>query len=785
MNRGITGIFVILMSMALSACINDYSGDVGGASAGGDGKVIGPVNENGRREYIAQCASCHGTDGNGTPAGSSLVGCATCTSQSVLADEISRTMPIANVNNCSGDCASDTAEYILQVFNDRILSGGTTSLEGVTNSPQATTLRRATLQMTGRMPTDAELALVNEKGDVGLSQALSSMMEEEAFYQSLMEVFNEQLLTDKYLSSNLFEGGINLLDNEDFPKRKWYNDEYSEDNESRMRSCVRTITNDAVAREPLELIRYLSKNGKPHTEFMTADYIMVNWYSQKVYEAELLDPDAKFRELDTPVCADPDRTSKSVSHDPNDFKPARIKKELEFENGGIPHSGILTSAMFLNRYPTTFTNRNRHRSKIVFDYFLDTDILQIQGDRPGDGIGNGKPNPTLLDPACYACHQVMDPVASAFQHWTERGQYIVTGSTSRNRWDNADIEPAGLGGKKVPLSGSTGYFRNMLQWLGKEIANDPRFIRATVRTLYKGIVGQDPLIAPGESASDADKQAFNSQRAILNAIGQAMVADGWNLKTAVKGVIMSPYYRASGVDSNTLSSNSHIGSSQFLSPEQLQRKLKATFGFVWDDLRWENNRLMLGGMDSDSITERIREPSGLMIAIQNRMAVEMACRGVPYDFTWHNSKRRLFPHVETSTQPVDTSGNPDQAGINAIKHNIQHLHWRLTGESLPLNHAEIEASFQLFMDVFNQGQQLLENNQDYNPRPQYLVCRAERDFRDDGRFGDRFAHGDEIDEVKIPPEQQRTRIREDDNYVIRSWIAVVTYLLSDYRFIYQ
>lgn len=785
MNRRITSIVVILMSLALSACINDYSGDVGGASAGGDGKVISQINENGRREYIAQCVSCHGAEGNGTPAGPSLVGCATCTSQTVLADEIARTMPTANVNNCSGNCASDTAEYILQAFNDRILNGKTTSLAGVTNSPQATTLRRAMLQLTGRMPTDAELALVNEKGDTGLSQALSSMMNENAFYQSLMEVFNEQLLTDKYLSSNLFEGGINLLDNEDFPNRKWYNTTYAAEKERRIRDCARVVTNDSVAREPLELIHYLAKNGKPHTEFMTADYIMVNWYSQQVYEADLIDTSTDFRKLTKPVCSDSDNTSIVINYDPSDFRPAKIHKDIEFEKGGIPHSGILTSAMFLNRYPTTATNRNRHRAKIVFDYFMDTDILQIQGDRPGDGIGNGKPNPTLLDPACYVCHQVMDPVASAFQHWTDRGQYIVTGTSSRNRWKDSDIEAAGLAGKTLPISGANGYFRNMLQWLGKEIASDPRFVRATVRTLYKGIIGQEPLTAPGEKSSDADKQAFNSQRAILNAIGQAMVADGWNIKTAIKGLIMSPYYRASGVDTSTLNSNSHIGSSQFLSPEQLQKKLNATFGFVWDELRREENRLMLGGIDSDSIIERIREPSGLMIAIQNRMAVEMACRGVPYDFTWHNSKRRLFPHVETTTRPVDEDGNPDQTGIKAIKHNIQHLHWRLTGESLPLNHAEIEASFALFMDVYNQGQQMLNNRRDYNPDPRRLDCRGERDFRDDGRFGSYFSYGPTVNGVPVPPPQQRTRIRDDNNYVIRSWVAVVTYLLSDYRFIYQ
>jgi len=777
-------LWLMIVAVSLSACFNDYSGDVGGASAGGDGRVLGPINENGRRQYIAQCATCHGVDGNGTPAGSSLVGCATCTTVSVLADEIARTMPIANVNNCTGDCASDTAEYILQAFNDRILNGGTTSLQGVNNAAQADTLRRAALQLAGRMPSNDEITLVNNKGDAGLSQALSSIMEEEAFYENLMEFFNEQLLTDKYLSRNQFEGGVNLLDSDDYPNRKWYNDVYNTDELSGVRSCVRTQTNDAVAREPLELVRYAAKNNLPHTLFLSADFMMVNWYSQQVYEAVLVNPNDEFRQLDNPVCEN-DAQGVSLKWDPTDFKPARITKNLQYELGGVPHAGVLTSAMFLNRYPTTNTNRNRHRSKTVFDYFLDTDILKIQGSRPGDGIGDELPNPTLLDEACYPCHQVMDPVSSAFQHWTDRGQYIVTGSTSRNRWDNSDIEPAGLGGKKVPLSGADGNFRNMLQWLGKEIAQDPRFIRATVRTLYRGIIGQEPLLSPGEDASEAQQQAFNDQRAIINGIGQAMVADNWNIKTAVKGIIMSPYYRADSVNIAQVPSNQHIGSSQFLSPEQLQRKLQATLGIAWDDLRFENNRLMLGGMDSDSIIERIREPSGLMIAIQNRMAVEMACRAVPYDFTWHNSKRRLFPNVETDTAPLTDSGDPIPAAVERIKRNLQHLHWNLLGESLTLDSAELDASYQLFLQVYNQGQQMLANPSDYDPRPRNLNCQATRDFRDDGRTGSSFAYGDTVDGQPVPEVDQRTRIRSDDNYVIRSWMAVVTYLLSDYRFIYE
>lgn len=769
MNVRLLTIVLVLMS-CLTACKKEYSGSIEKDSAN-SGKIIGPININGKREYEAQCASCHGADGNGTPSGSSLVGCATCTTQSVLADEITRTMPIGRVKACIDQCASDTAEYILQVFNNRI-TGSATSLQGVTSAPLTITLRRAALQLAGRMPTQSEVELVQNNGQEGLSKALDTLMNDPGFYENLMEVFNEQLLTDKYLSRNQFEGGVNLLDRRDHPKRKWYNDTYPGQEKNKIRACARTLTNDAVAREPLELIRYAAMNSKPHTLMLTADYIMVNWYSQQVYEAELLDKNTDFRKLGQPAC---DANGVQLYYDPSDFKPARISKKLEHSQGQLPHAGILTSAMFLNRYPTTFTNRNRHRSRIVFDYFLDTDILKITGKRPGDGIGNEKPNPTLLDPACYACHQVMDPVAAAFQHWTDRGQYIVTGSTSRNRWDGSDMERAGFAGKALPLSGETeGYFLKMLQWLGREISQDPRFIRATVRTVYKGLMAREPLSSPGEASSDAEKKAFNDQRAILNTIGQNMVADNWNIKTAFKGIIMSPYYQAAAVDDSTQPSHTHIGSSQFLSPEQLQRKLQATLGFGWDDLRWKDNKLMLGGMDSDSITKRIREPSGLMIAMQNRMATEMACRSVAYDFLKTQPERLLFPYVSVDTLPFTRDGNAIDSNIEQIKKNIKYLHWRLAGEELSVSDPEITATYQLFADVLKQGQSLLKNRQQYTPQPSSYLrwgCRGRWQRNENGSRG-----------KELPKDQ---RLEQDRDYNLRAWMAVIAYLLADYRFIYE
>jgi len=753
--KTIRGLFLIFGLLTLLTGCERFTEDLEGDGYNAVGYAL----------YQQQCASCHGIDGNGTAVGPTLVGCATCSSFLVLADEINRTMPVGDVGACTDSCARDTAEYILYAFNGKSLADALVTIDGVQTEELVVTLRKASLQLAGRMPTANEIAAVQAEGDVALSAALDTYMQEDTFLEVLMESFNQQLLTDKYLTKNLNEGGVNLLDSDDFPGRKWYNDEYPADDQGGIRGCLRAVTNDSVAREPLELVRYAAKNELPHTLFMTADFMMVNWYSQQVYEAELVDSGARFRQLNEPVC---DSSGVQVFYDPTDFRPARVTKDLQYEMGGFPHAGVLTSPMFLNRFPTTDTNRNRHRARKVFDFFLDTDILAIEGDRPGDGIGNGSDNPTLLDPACYSCHQIMDPVSSAFQHWTDRGQYVTTGRSSANRWDSSDIEPPGLGGESTPLSGSGGYFRNLLQWLGQKIAEDPRFVRATVRTLYAGLVGQYPLTAPGEGAPAEDILAFNSQRAILNDIGDVMVAADWDIKEAVKGIILSPYYRAQGVNEETLRSNAHIGASQFISPERLHNKLVATLGFGWEPFRWEDNRIMFGGMDSDSIIERITDPGGLIVAIQNRMAAEMACRATAYDFLNPVSERRLFPDVDIATE---LNSAASRAKVRA---NIRHLHWVLLGERLSDTDPEIDATYELFRTVLTEGQAILADAGSYDPAPGTWLeweCRARWERLEDGRKG-----------ATLPSEQ---RIEIDERYTLRAWAAVVTYLMSDFRFVFE
>src|SRR5262249_3687002 len=63
--------------------------------------------------------------------------------------------------------------------------------DGVTMLPPKRLLRRATLSLAGRLPTDAEKAAVAAKGMDALPPLLDDLMKEEAFYDRLREGFND------------------------------------------------------------------------------------------------------------------------------------------------------------------------------------------------------------------------------------------------------------------------------------------------------------------------------------------------------------------------------------------------------------------------------------------------------------------------------------------------------------------------------------------------------------------------------------------------------------------
>ena len=747
----------LVVSLFVTACSGDYSGGdpaPSGGSGGGSGSDAS-LNIAGRDHYNAVCSSCHGADGTGTPSGPTLIGCATCGTIEQLASRITGTMPLADPAICAGQCATDTAEYVLAAFNNGFDdSQARAVLAEIVPASLVVTLRKATLNLAGRLPTDTEVSNVEIGGESDFEAVLDTVMTEAAFYDRLIEIYNDDLLQNKYLNN---ENAVNLLRDGDFPQRRWYRDiglDTEDDEQREQFNYLKQQTNDAVAQEALRLVEYVVRNDRPISEILTAEYMVANYYSARAYGVE---HQAAWRELPDPPYPD-------YPYDPGDFRPVRIANQTY---GEIPHAGLLTSAMFMNRFPTTYTNRNRHRSRMVHRLFLDTDVLQLSGVRPGDAVDLESTTPTLDNPACSVCHTVVDPVASAFQNWNERGQFQP--SRLNGGW-HSDMEARGFNGASMPLAGNVD---RSVAWIAGEVVRDPRFARSVVKRLFRGMTGQQPLAVPAaDVAADAPvRLAYQAQVAHFNDLRDILVMADFRLKPLIRAIVLGPYFRADAVvDAATQSDAVHqySGAERLLTPEMLHRKIIATLGQRWERYghprlttsRSDSLRVLYGGIDSDNVVTRITAPNGIMASTQARMAHEMACIVTARDFFRPQSERLLFPLVGQTQRLLTDDGDIDPVARTAYEQNLVYLFWRLLGQRLEAHDLDIQQALNLMVTVQSRGRDQFGERLNYN-------C----DLTNDPETGE-----------SLPSER---KITDDAGYVLRTWQAALVYLLTDYRFVYE
>jgi hypothetical protein len=601
------------------------------------------------------------------------------------------------------------------------------------------TLRKATLHLAGRLPSAQELKEA-AASDEALAETVRGVLEEDGFYDRLGDIFNDLLLTDRYLAYTGF--AVNILNSEDFPNAgAWWEGLEGQDE-------LREQVNRAAAREPIDLINYIVRNDRPFTEILTADYTVLNPFSAQLYNQEL-------------GFADP--------NDPREFKEAKLFSV----RGGkktLPHAGVLSSPMFLNRFPTTPTNRNRHRARMTYKLFLATDVLRI-GERPIDpSLSEAYSNPTRDDKQCNFCHQLIDPVAGAFQNYDDYDMEVLT----TREWFPEMFAP-GFDGEDIPKSD----FSKSLEWLAARLVKDPRFVIATVHTVFRALTGTEPLLFPADAEDplySAKLNAWEAQDALFRQIGDDFVADDYNLKTVIVGVVMSPYFRGVSLDKTELSEAESeelavVGHGRLSTPELLANKLQATTGIRWirgwdlEDWLTTDYRILYGGIDSDSITQRLTHMNGIMGAVAGRMANEVACAVTAYDFSRAADKRKLFPEVTLDTVPLSDNGAEVPDNVTAIKANIVHLHQRVLGEALAADDAEVQRAYDLFLETWKDG----KANVASGVENEWLTwwCQARVDPNTN---------------VDLPDAE---KIETDENYTIRAWMAVMTYMLSDYKFLYE
>lgn len=622
--------------------------------------------------------------------------------------------------------------------------------DGVELLDEVATLRKASLTLVGRLPTLEEEQQVRDGGFEALDSVLDAMMTEEAFFDRVIEIYNDYLLTDRYYPGTEAIGLLAGLQYEDdgnggdgtpvYPNIMWYEDIGNEEE----RALAEDFTNKGLARESLELIAHVVKNDLPYTEVLTADYTMVNPFSAQAYGVS---PNFETGEYD-------------------EFVPAKIP--------GIPHAGVLTNSVFMNRFPTTPTNRNRHRSRKIYEFFLATDVQRL-GERPVDATKIEGFNPTMNDPNCAVCHAIIDPVAGTMQNFTDDGFYAIP----TTGWF-PDMRQPGYG--DIPLP--PGDTDRAVAWMAEQVTQDSRFAIAPIHILFKGLAGQNPLrepTDPKEAGYLEGVRAFSVQQQIFQGIADGFVESGYNLKSVIKGIIKSPYYRAANafeLDESRALELKDVGTGRLLTPEQLHRKVEAVTGQPWrngsqgdDYLLSENQyKIFYGGIDSNDVVVRITEPNGIMANVAGRMSNEISCWTTAADFSREPSERMLFPYVDPSFEPEDANGFEVAGSAQAIRANIQYLHERLLGEYLSINDPEIDRTYKLFLQVWKGGNEAMGLDQE---DPEYIgpalagTCQATQDWW----TGEPLPEGEQV--------------TNDPNYAIRSWMAVMSYLLRDYRFLHE
>ena len=300
------------------------------------------------------------------------------------------------------------------------------------------TLRRATILLLGRNPTRSEISLLGDGSELALREAIRLATEDPAFHQFLIRGANDRLLTDAFVQGRPLQQA-SLEGNAFYPIGT--NAHADAQAEAGRRFFYWPKYNHwrwGLARAPLELIAYIVGTDRDYREILTADYTMMNYAV-----SEFLNGGAEFDEVNPEEFSYCQAFPTKPCYDHSQFKPARNNgqtlltaslktEETEFQTRRItaydafidyPHAGVLNTQAFLNRYPSTETNRNRARARWTFYHFLGVDI-EKSAPRTTDPIALADTdNPTLKNSACTVCHQVLDPVAGAFQHYGDIGFY--------------------------------------------------------------------------------------------------------------------------------------------------------------------------------------------------------------------------------------------------------------------------------------------------------------------------------------------------------------------------
>ena len=415
--------------------------------------------------------------------------------------------------------------------------------EGVTLESPRRTLWRAAIVFAGRIPTEDEYASIENGDDGDLRLAIRGLMdcpEDQprhrcGFHEFLIRGANDRLLTDRNIGPLGAAGFLVEFDREYVRLCEDAAATGDGSSESPWR-IWETQVQYGAGRAPLELIAYVAENDRPYTEILTADYIMANPMSADVYGSDV--------EFDAPPTNYGYPAGLQDGDAVHDFKPVEINEyylrdsaRVYGEDNGCgpfledpgqfrrdyPHAGILNTMVFLQRYPTTATNRNRARSRWTYYHFLGFDIEKSEARTMDPQVLKDTANPTMHNPACTVCHRQMDPVAGAFQNYGDVGWYL-----DQDEHDAIDGYYKRPPGKVLTIQAESRTDRETLS-LREYLEPDDRLYISDPESTW-GSLKLDRLVLKDDSGSVVFEREFEDPDAGIECEVCAPQADHWSVQ---------------------------------------------------------------------------------------------------------------------------------------------------------------------------------------------------------------------------------------------------------------
>lgn len=487
----------------------------------------------------------------------------------------------------------------------------------VTELDPAHLLLRLSLDLRGVRPSLAEIAAV-EEDPAAMDAAVEDFLRDARFGERVRSLFADVYLTRQdawYVSAS----------------------DFGMDDEPGFAA--------AVGDEPLRLLSTVAEEDLPYTDLVTADWTVADEHLGAAW--------------------------------PVDYPEGESGWRVVHYTDGRPAAGVLATNGFWWRFMSSFSNANRGRANAVSRTFLCEDYLSkpITFDRSvnildGAALGDALAN----NPGCAACHYSLDPLAAYlwgffFYDYTSAADTTVYHPERERLWEDY------ANGVGPGYYGATGY---SVADLGKQIADDPRFVSCGVQRVWEGLL-QRPM-------SLEDTGPLLTHRA-------AFTDDGLRLRSLFRSVVGAPEYRS---DDGT---DPRVASRKLVSPDLLASSVEDLTGFRfsyrgYDMLSTDSYglRTLAGGVDGQFVTSPARAPTATLLLVQERLA-EAAAAHVTDEDRARPDAARLFTvtrFTETPTTDRDT-----------MARQVQELHLRIFADHVDLDGPEVEANLSLWQELYD------------------------------------------------------------------------------------